>query len=41
MFEPDRFLLACDRDSGAILGVTGSFPLQVTVPGGAVLSHPV
>jgi predicted acetyltransferase len=40
MFEPDRFLLACDPDSGAILGVTGSFPLHVTVPGGAVLSAP-
>ena len=25
MFEPERFLLACDPDSGSILGVTGSF----------------
>jgi predicted acetyltransferase len=40
MFEPERFLLACDRDSGAVLGVTGSFPMQVTLPGGAVLAAP-
>ena len=40
MFEPERFLLACDPDSGAILGVTGSYPLDVTLPGGAVLPVP-
>jgi predicted acetyltransferase len=40
MFEPDRFLLACDPDSGAIVGVTGSYPLEVTLPGGAVLPAP-
>lgn len=40
LFEPDRFLLACDPDSGAIVGVTGSIPLEVTLPGGAVLSAP-
>ncbi|HEY0812202.1 MAG TPA: GNAT family N-acetyltransferase [Pseudonocardia sp.] len=40
LFEPDRFLVACDRDSGAIVGVTGSFPLEVTLPGGAVLPAP-
>ncbi|MBA3906264.1 MAG: GNAT family N-acetyltransferase [Pseudonocardiales bacterium] len=40
LFEPDRFLLACDPDSGAIVGVTGSYPLEVTLPGGAVLPAP-
>ena len=40
MFEPDRFLLACDPESGRILGVTGSFPLDVTLPGGAILPAP-
>ena len=40
MFEPERFLLACDPDSGSVLGVTGSFPLDVTLPGGAVLPVP-
>jgi predicted acetyltransferase len=40
LFEPDRFLLACDPDSGAIVGVTGSIPLEVTLPGGAVLPAP-
>jgi predicted acetyltransferase len=40
LFEPDRFLLACDPESGAILGVTGSYPLDVTLPGGAVLPAP-
>ena len=39
-FVPDRFLLACDPDSGAVLGVTGSFPLEVTLPGGAVVAAP-
>ena len=40
MFDPERFLLACDPDSGTILGVTGSYPLDVTLPGGAVLPVP-
>jgi predicted acetyltransferase len=40
LFEPDRFLLACEPDSGAIMGVTGSIPLEVTLPGGAVLPAP-
>lgn len=40
LFEPDRFLLACDPDGGAILGVTGSLPLAVTLPGGATLPAP-
>ncbi len=40
LFEPDRFLLACDPESGAILGVTGSYPLDVTLPGGTVLPAP-
>lgn len=40
LFEPDRFLLACDPESGAILGVTGSFPLEVALPGGAILPAP-
>jgi predicted acetyltransferase len=40
LFEPDRFLLACDPEGGAILGVTGSYPLDVTLPGGAVLPAP-
>ncbi|HYH29715.1 MAG TPA: GNAT family N-acetyltransferase [Pseudonocardia sp.] len=34
LFDPDRFLLA--RDDGAVVGVTGSFPFDVTLPGGAV-----
>jgi predicted acetyltransferase len=40
LFEPDRFLLACDPESGTILGVTGSYALDVTLPGGAVLPAP-
>ena len=40
MFDPERFLLACDPDSGTILGVTGSYALDVTLPGGAVLPVP-
>ena len=35
LFDPDRFLLAEDR--GEIVGVTGSFPFDVTLPGGAPL----
>jgi len=40
MFEPERWLLACDPDSGAVVGVTGSYPLEVTLPGGAALPAP-
>lgn len=40
MFEPERFLLACDPDTGTILGVTGSYAFDVTLPGGAVLPAP-
>ena len=40
IFEPDRFLLACDPDSGAILGVTGSYAMEVTLPGGASVPAP-
>jgi predicted acetyltransferase len=38
LFEPDRFLLA--EDDGRIVGVTGSFPFDVTLPGGATLPAP-
>lgn len=34
-----RFLLACDED-GTIAGITASFPLEVTLPGGRVLPAP-
>jgi predicted acetyltransferase len=40
LFEPERFLLACDPESGTVLGVTGSYPLDVTLPGGAILPAP-
>ena len=40
LFDPDRFLLACDPDDGAIVGVTGDFPFDVTLPGGAALPVP-
>lgn len=40
LFEPDRFLLACDRVDGQIVGVTGSFPFTMTVPGGSTLDVP-
>ncbi|MHA6625623.1 GNAT family N-acetyltransferase [Pseudonocardia sichuanensis] len=33
LFEPDRFLLARDGDD-TVVGVTGSFPFDVTLPGG-------
>ncbi len=36
LFDPDRFLLACD-DDGTILGITGDFPFDVTLPGGGRL----
>lgn len=40
LFEPDRFLLACDPVDGQIVGVTGDFPFTMTVPGGATLDVP-
>lgn len=38
LFEPDRFLVACDVDDGAIVGVTGDFPFTMTLPGGGTLA---
>lgn len=38
LFDPERFLLACDPADGGVLGVTGSFPFEITVPGGARLT---
>jgi predicted acetyltransferase len=38
LFDPERFLLACDPGDGDVLGVTGSFPFDITVPGGATLT---
>ena len=40
LFEPDRFVLACDPDDGSIIGITGDFPLEVTLPGGGTLPAP-
>jgi predicted acetyltransferase len=50
MFDPDRFLLASDsaegnstegaKGDGPIVGVTGSFPFDVTLPGGDTLPAP-
>jgi predicted acetyltransferase len=48
LFEPERFLLACTPradtagdaaggDAGRVVGVTGSFPFDVTLPGGAAV----
>jgi predicted acetyltransferase len=34
-FDPDRYVLA--EDQGEIVGITGSYPFDVTVPGGAAL----
>ncbi|MBO0878175.1 MAG: GNAT family N-acetyltransferase, partial [Pseudonocardia sp.] len=38
LFDPERFLLAYDPADGDVLGVTGSFPFDITVPGGATLT---
>jgi predicted acetyltransferase len=35
LFDPGRYVLA--EDAGEIVGVTGSFPFDVTLPGGAAL----
>ena len=40
LFDPDRFLLACDPEDGSVVGVTGSFPFDVTLPGGTVVPAP-
>lgn len=40
LFEPDRFVLACDADDGQIVGVTGDFPFTMTLPGGGALAVP-
>jgi predicted acetyltransferase len=42
LFDPDRFLLAREagNGAGAILGVTGSFPFEVTLPGGNKVAAP-
>lgn len=37
--DAGRMLLACD-DDGSVVGVTGSFPLDVTLPGGRTLPAP-
>ncbi|WP_037064226.1 GNAT family N-acetyltransferase [Pseudonocardia acaciae] len=38
LFDPDRYLLAYDPADATILGVTGAFPFEITVPGGATLA---
>jgi predicted acetyltransferase len=38
LIEPDRFLVATDRDR--IVGVTGDYPFTMTVPGGGSLEVP-
>ncbi len=35
LFDPHRFVLACDPADGAIVGLGGSFPFDLTLPGGA------
>ena len=40
LFDPDRFLLATDPEDGSVLGATGSFPFDVTMPGGGTLPAP-
>ena len=40
LFEPDRFLLATDPVDGTIIGITGDFPFEVTLPGGAAVPAP-
>ena len=38
LFDPERFVVACDPDDGAIVGVAGSFPFDLTLPGGASMA---
>jgi predicted acetyltransferase len=33
LFEPDRFLLALEPDGGPIVGITGAFSFDLTLPG--------
>lgn len=40
LFRPERFLLARDPDDDTILGVTGDFPFDVTLPGGTAVPAP-
>ena len=40
LIEPDRFLVACDPADGTIVGITGDFPFDVTLPGGTVVPAP-
>ena len=40
LFDPQRFLLACEPTDGTIVGITGDFPFEVTLPGGATLPAP-
>jgi predicted N-acetyltransferase YhbS len=40
LYDPDRYLLACDPDDGTIIGVAGEYPFDVTLPGGATVSAP-
>jgi predicted acetyltransferase len=40
LIDPDRFLVACDPADGSIVGITGDFPFDVTLPGGTVLPVP-
>ena len=35
LFDPDRYLLA--EEDGEIVGITGSYPFDVTLPGGAAM----
>lgn len=40
VLDPERFLLACDPDDGEVLGVTGSWDMTLTLPGGAQVTSP-
>ena len=40
LIEPDRFLVACDPADGTIVGITGDFPFDVTLPGGDRCARP-
>jgi predicted acetyltransferase len=38
LFDPQRFVVACDPADGVIVGLGGSFPFDLTVPGGATMA---
>lgn len=38
LFDPRRFVLACDPGDGTIVGNSGSFPFDLTLPGGATMA---